>query len=91
MAGSRELLGGFGIEPPDEFGGVLEVGKQHDHLLAFAFEGTAGRRDLLGEVGRGVGEGHAGQGLPGSRRGGGSGASVTIQTKPRPASSRTSG
>ena len=30
--GVEELLGGFGIEPPDEFGGVLEVGKQHDHL-----------------------------------------------------------
>ena len=33
----EELLGGFGVKIADEFGGVLEVGKQHCDLLALAF------------------------------------------------------
>ena len=52
----EELLGGFGIEAPDEFGGVLEVGKEHGHLLALAFQGRAGREDLVGEMGWRVGQ-----------------------------------
>ena len=52
----EELLGGFGVEPPDEFGGVFQVGKEHGHLLAFAFQGRASREDLVGEMGWRVGE-----------------------------------
>jgi hypothetical protein len=52
----EELLGGFGVEAADEFGGVFEVGKEHGDLLAFALQGGAGREDLVGEMGRRVGE-----------------------------------
>ena len=52
----EELLGSFGIEPPDEFGGVLEVSKQHGHLLALTLQGRASREDLVGEMGWRVGE-----------------------------------
>jgi hypothetical protein len=38
----EELLRSFGIEAADEFGGVFQVGKEHRHLLAFAFQGGAG-------------------------------------------------
>jgi hypothetical protein len=48
MAGSRKLLGGFGIEAADEFGGVFEVDKQHRDLFAFAFQGQAGGQNLFG-------------------------------------------
>ena len=72
----EELLGGFGIEVADQLGGAFEVGKQHRHLLALAFQGTAGRQDLLGEIGRGVGEGRLARGLHGRRGGDGSGASL---------------
>jgi hypothetical protein len=54
--GIEELLGGFGIETTDEFGRVFEVGKEHGHLLAFAFQSGTGRKDLVGEMGRRVGE-----------------------------------
>ena len=49
----EELLGGFGIEAADQFRGVLEVGKQHRHLLALAFQGGTGSENLLGQM-RGV-------------------------------------
>ena len=55
-SGIEELLGGFGVEAPDEFGRVCEVGKEHGHLLALAFQGRAGREDLVSEMGWGVGE-----------------------------------
>ena len=51
LGGVEELLGGFGIEAPDEFGGILEVGKQHRDLLAFAFQGRAGGKDFVAEMG----------------------------------------
>ena len=51
----EELLGGFGVEVLDELGGVFDVGKQHRDLLAFAFEGSAGGKNLLGQMQRGVG------------------------------------
>ena len=35
--GIEELLGGFGVEAPDQLGRVLQVGKQHRDLLALAF------------------------------------------------------
>jgi hypothetical protein len=52
----EELLRGFGIEAPDEFSGVLEVGKEHRDLLAFACQGGAGGQDLVGEMGRRIGQ-----------------------------------
>ena len=60
----EELLGGFGIEAPDQFRRVFEVGKQHRDLLALAFEGTAGGEDFLrqmpGGIDLGSGRGHCG-------------------------------
>src|SRR5438132_10612958 len=55
-SGIEELLGGFGVESPDEFGGVFEISKEHGHLFALTLQGRAGREDLVGEMGRGVGE-----------------------------------
>ena len=43
----QELLRGFGIETTDEFGGVLEVGKEHCDLLAFAFQAQGGHRGFF--------------------------------------------
>ena len=37
--GIEELLGGFRIEAADEFGRVLEIGKQHRDLFALPGEG----------------------------------------------------
>ena len=48
----EELLGGFGVQTADQLCGVFEVGKQHRHLLALAFQGVPGNRDLLGEMRR---------------------------------------
>jgi len=52
----EELLGGFGIEAPDEFRRVLEIGKEHGDLLALPGEGGPGGKDLVGEMGRRVDE-----------------------------------
>ena len=41
-SGINELLGGLGVEVFDQFGGIFDVGKQHRHLLAFAFQGARG-------------------------------------------------
>src|SRR6266851_8073611 len=54
--GVEELLGGFRVETPNEFSGVFEVGKEHGHLLALALKSGAGREDLVGEMGWGVGK-----------------------------------
>ena len=54
--GIEELLGGFGVEAPDQLGRVFQIGKQYRHLLAFTFQSGAGRDNFLGEVRRGVGE-----------------------------------
>ena len=72
----EELLGGFGIKATDEFGGVLEIGKEHRDLLALAFQRATGGEDLLRQIGRGVGEGGLSRDLHGSRGGGGTGASI---------------
>ena len=48
----EELLGGFGVETANQLGRVFEVGKQHRHLLALAFQGVPGSQDLLGEMRR---------------------------------------
>ena len=37
----QELAGLFRIEPLDQRGGALEVGKEHRHLLALAFQSGA--------------------------------------------------
>jgi hypothetical protein len=37
--------------------GIFNVRKAYGDLLAFAFQGTAGGEDLLGQVLRGVGQG----------------------------------
>jgi hypothetical protein len=52
--GVDELLGGLGVKVFDQFGGVFDVGKQHCHLLAFAFQGATGRQNLLRQVRRGI-------------------------------------
>jgi len=52
----QELLRGFRIEATDEFSGVFEVGEEHGHLLAFAFQGGAGGQDFVGEMRRCVGQ-----------------------------------
>ena len=39
----QELTGLFRIEARDQLGRALEVGKEHRHLLALAFQGAAGR------------------------------------------------
>ena len=78
----EELLGGFGIEAPDEFRRVFEVGKEHRDLLAFPFQGTAGGEDFLREIGRGVGEGDR-AGVDAAAGAGGEAVSP-VQTRYRP-------
>ena len=53
----KDLAGLFGIAVGEEFHRALEVGEEHGHLLALAFQGTLGGEDLLGEVLGGVGPG----------------------------------
>jgi replicative DNA helicase len=52
----EELLGGFGVEALDKPGRVLEVGEEDGDLFALAFQGVAGGQNLVGEMGRGVGQ-----------------------------------
>src|SRR5215470_8727081 len=47
----QELAGLFWIEALDQLGGALEVGEEHRHLLAFAFQGAAGGEDLFSQIG----------------------------------------
>ena len=54
--GVQELLGGFGIQALDEPGRVLDVGKEDSDLFALAFQDGAGGEDLVGEMGRRVGQ-----------------------------------
>ena len=54
--GVQELLGRFRIQALDEPGRVLDVGKEDGDLFAFAFQGGAGGEDLVGEMGRRVGQ-----------------------------------
>jgi hypothetical protein len=46
----------FWVEVTDQLCRAREVGKQHRHLFALAFQRAFGRQDLLGEVGGSVGE-----------------------------------
>ena len=50
-AGSRSCAGLFWIEALDQFGGALEIGKEHRHLLPFAFQSAAGGADLFRQIG----------------------------------------
>jgi hypothetical protein len=56
MAGVEKLLGGFRIKTANELRGVLEVGKQHHHLLALTGQGSPRGQDLFAEVLGGVGQ-----------------------------------
>ena len=51
----EELPGLLGVAVGEQFHGPLQVAEEHRDLLAFAFEGTTGGEDFLGEVLRGVG------------------------------------
>jgi hypothetical protein len=64
----QERAGLFRIETRNQLGGAFEIGKEHGHLLPLAFQGTARCKNLLNEIGRGVGE--RGRGLHGFGGGG---------------------
>jgi hypothetical protein len=53
---AKELVDLFWVTVGQEFHGALEVGEQHRDLLALAFQGTAGRENLFGQIGGRVGE-----------------------------------
>ena len=53
----QELLGGLGVEVPDQLGGVFDIGEQHRHLLALAFQVMARVKDFFGEMWWGIGQG----------------------------------
>ena len=74
-------MGGFRVEVTNPLGRAFEVGKQHRHLFALAFQGTARGQDFLGEIGRRVGKGARSGGLAG-------GASTTGVMPPSPNQTR---
>src|SRR5262249_47787441 len=69
-------LAGFWIEVTDQFGIPFEVGKQHGDLLALALHGASGGEDLLGKIGRRVGQ--RGTSLGGGGWGGGWGGGASV-------------
>jgi hypothetical protein len=50
----QELLGGFRVEVLDQLGRVFDIGEQHRHLLALAFQAMARVEDFLGKMWRGI-------------------------------------
>ena len=81
----EELPGLFGVAIGQQFHRAFEVGKQHGHLLAFAFQGTAGGENFLGEIGGRVARGaDAGAGVA---AGAGGEADSPVQTNTVPCSS----
>jgi hypothetical protein len=80
--------GVFGVALGQQLHRAFEVGEQHGHLLALAFEGGAGGEDLVGQVWWRVGErrlrmwckgcGHGGERLAGER-----GPTFATKRKPR--------
>jgi hypothetical protein len=52
--GVEELAGFFGITIGQQLQGAFEIGEEHGHLLALAFQGGFRRQDLLGEMRGGV-------------------------------------
>ena len=44
----EESLGGFRVEVTNQLGRAFEVGKQHRHLFALAFQGTGERKRFSG-------------------------------------------
>ncbi len=63
--GVEDLARLLGIAFSEELHRALEIGEQHRHLLALAFEGSLGGEDLLGKVLRRVGLGRGEAHLPG--------------------------
>ena len=53
--GIQNLARLLGVAVGKEFHRALQVGKEHRHLLTFAFQRGLGREDLLGEMLGGVG------------------------------------
>jgi hypothetical protein len=53
----QQVLGGFRVKALDELGGILDIGKEHGDLFAFAFQARPGVEDFFGEIGRGIGQG----------------------------------
>ena len=74
--GIEQLPGFLRITVGEEFHGALQIGEQHRHLFALAFESTARGENFLREIGRGVGERYAvlGAGWHGDREGHGASA-----------------
>jgi hypothetical protein len=81
--GVEELLGGFGIEAADEFGRVLEIGKQHRDLFALPGEDRTGRQDLVSKMGGRIGLGGRHARLWGVGCGGQGRATATAELFPR--------
>jgi hypothetical protein len=70
QGGVDQPLRHFRVEAADQLRRVLEVGEEHCHLLAFAFQSAFQGEDLIGKVARGIGM----RGTPG-RAGGSVGGS----------------
>src|SRR5262249_20250440 len=73
----EELLGSLGVETPDEFRRVLEIGKEDSHLLALTCQGGADGEDLFGQVWGRVGQRDTVRGVRWWRRGRGCIAGIT--------------
>ena len=56
QGGVQQGAGLFRVETGDEFGGALDVGKEHRDLLALAFKSRTRRQNFLAEMRRGVGQ-----------------------------------
>jgi hypothetical protein len=63
----EDLAGLLWIAVGEQLHRALQIGKQHGHLLALAFEGALGREDLLGEVLWSIGLGRSKPWLVGDR------------------------
>ena len=74
--GVEELPGLLRVAIGQQFHRALEVGKQHRDLLALAFQGTAGRENLLRKIGGRVGQ--RGTLLSGGGWGGGRGRGASV-------------
>jgi hypothetical protein len=66
----------FGIRVGNQLHGALEVGKEHPHPLALAFQGGARGEDFLCQIGRGVREWRLSKAFRRSRGGGESSVSI---------------
>jgi hypothetical protein len=64
----EELAGLLRVTVRQQLHRAFQIGKEHGHLLALAFQGAAGGEDFLREIRWGVGERCLGRGLHGSSR-----------------------